>query len=245
MDDVRIPLERAFDSPEAKRRYVARLFATIAPRYDFITRFLSFGCDQRWKRRVIELAGVRADQRVLDLACGTGDLALLAASRGAAALGLDLTPGMLTEAKRRKGAEALRWTAGDMTNLPLPAEAFDVVTTGYGLRNVPALADALSEIHRVLKPGGTLCALDFNRPASPLVREVYLAYLTAVGGALGWVLHRDPDTYRYIPASIRRYPGARGVVDLLRAAGFIDVRYVPVLGGLMAIHVARRADGRR
>jgi demethylmenaquinone methyltransferase/2-methoxy-6-polyprenyl-1,4-benzoquinol methylase len=235
-----MPLGRAFDSPEAKRRYVRRLFATIAPRYDFITRFLSFGRDQHWKRRVIVLAGVRRGHRVLDLACGTGDLTLAAASIGAQTVGLDLTPGMLSAAQKRDRTARARWIAGDMTQLPLDSSRFDVVTTGYGLRNVPDLPRALAEIYRVLRPGGTLVSLDFNRPEHSLVRAIYLAYLTVVGSALGWVLHRDPDTYRYIPASIRRYPGAPGVAGMLRQTGFVDVQYVRVLGPFMAIHVARR-----
>jgi ubiquinone/menaquinone biosynthesis C-methylase UbiE len=97
------------------------------------------------------------------------------------------------------------------------------------------------EIHRVLVPNGRLLALDFNRPDNAVVRFVYLAYLTAVGSALGFVLHWDPDTYRYIPESIRNYPGAHGVARLLTQHGFTDVRVVPLLGGLMAIHVARKA----
>ena len=124
----------------------------------------------------------------------------------------------------------------DMAALPFPPASFDLVTTGYGLRNVPDLAVALREIQRVLKPGGTLLSLDFNRPLNPIVRAAYLAYLDLVGGALGWALHRDPDTYRYIPASIRRYPGAEAVAQLMRTIGFSRAEYHPVLGGLMAIH---------
>jgi demethylmenaquinone methyltransferase/2-methoxy-6-polyprenyl-1,4-benzoquinol methylase len=128
-----------------------------------------------------------------------------------------------------------------MLALPFKEGRFDVVTTGYGLRNVPDLRAAIVEIHRVLAPDGRFLSLDFNRPENPLVRVAYLAYLTVVGSALGFVLHRDPDTYRYIPESIRLYPGAAGVARLMEHAGFSDVRVVPVLGGLMAIHVGRKA----
>lgn len=237
-------LEEAIAAPESKRRYVRRLFGTIADRYDFITRVLSFGRDQAWKRRLLDLAEIRPEHRVLDLACGTGDLTIGAAMRGARAVGLDITPRMLELARpaaaRAKSGDRTAWVLGDMTALPFDAVRFDRVTTGYGLRNVPDLPGAMAEVHRVLEPGGRLCALDFNRPDNAIVRGVYLTYLTIVGSALGWLLHGDPDTYRYIPASIRRYPGARGVVDLLERAGFRDVRYVPVLGGLMAIHIATR-----
>ena len=126
-----------------------------------------------------------------------------------------------------------------MLALPFGSARFDVVTTGYGLRNVPDLRQAIQEIRRVLSPGGRLLSLDFNRPDNPLVRAVYLTYLTVIGSALGAVLHGDPDSYRYIPESIRQYPGAHGVARLLEAEGFEAVRVVPVLGGLMAIHVAR------
>ena len=128
-----------------------------------------------------------------------------------------------------------------MGALPFAGEQFTVVTTGYGLRNVPDLPRAIAEIHRVLAPGGRLLSLDFNKPAHAVVRGLYLGYLTVVGSVLGLVLHGDPDTYRYIPESIRLYPGAAGVVRLLEEGGFSDVRALPVLGGLMAIHIARKA----
>ena len=123
-----------------------------------------------------------------------------------------------------------------MMALPVQSGAFDVVTTGYGLRNVPDITGALREIHRALRPGGVLCSLDFDRPESLVVRGIYLTYLTGVGSALGWALHRDPDTYRYIPASIRTYPGGKGVARLMREHGFERARHLKVLGGLMAIH---------
>ncbi len=134
----------------------------------------------------------------------------------------------------------MSWVVGDMTALPITSASVDAVTTGYGLRNVPDLPRAIAEIHRVLKPGGRIGALDFDRPEAWWKRTIYLAYLTVVGSTLGWVLHRDPDTYRYIPASIRHYPGARGVAVLMRDSGFTEVRHVRVFGGFMAIHVGTR-----
>lgn len=232
-------LDAAFDSPEAKRRYVARLFATIAGRYDLITRVLSYGQDRRWKARLIREARLGPSDTVLDLACGTGDLARLAHAAGAGhVIGVDLTVRMLVLARPRD--PAVQYVAGDMAALPAATASVDAVTTGYGLRNVPDLDVAIAEIARVLRPGGRLLSLDFNRPDSRLVRGAFLGYLTVVGSVLGWLLHGDPDTYRYIPASIRRYPGAAGVAARLGAHGFTDVRTTPLLLGLMTLHQARR-----
>jgi ubiquinone/menaquinone biosynthesis methyltransferase len=237
-----VSLDAAFQTPDTKRRYVRRLFSTIADRYDLITAVLSYGQDARWKRALVSMAAVQRGDRALDLACGTGDIAFAVAARGARTIGLDITMRMLELADAKQSSSPrVTFLAGDMIDLPFSSSTFDLVTTGYGLRNVPDLAAAIDEIARVLKPGGRLLSLDFNKPQSALVRSVYLSYLTIVGSALGWVLHGDPDTYRYIPASIRRYPGAEGVAALLRSRGFSSVRVVPVLFGLMSLHLAERS----
>ena len=227
-------------TPDGKRRYVRALFATIADRYDFITVALSYGQDRRWKRRLIDLAAPRRGSRALDLATGTGDIAFDLAARGARVVGLDITMRMIELAKAKRDRGFVRFLVGDMLALPFPPACFDIVTTGYGLRNVANLATAIDEIGRVLAPGGHVLSLDFNRPSNRVVCAVYLAYLGIVGGALGWALHRDPDTYRYIPASIRRHPGAEALARLFEARGFHGVRTYRVLGGLMAIHHAVR-----
>ncbi len=127
-----------------------------------------------------------------------------------------------------------------MLALPFGASQFEVVTIGYGLRNVPDIERAIGEIRRVLVDGGRMLSLDFNKPTNAIVRGAYLTYLTVVGSALGLVLHGDPNTYRYIPESIRVYPGAAGVAHILERQGFVEVKVVPLLGGLMAIHVAHK-----
>ncbi len=241
-------LDSAFESSQTKRTYVRQLFATIADRYDLITAVLSYGQDAKWKARLVSLADVRKGERALDLAAGTGDIAFAVAARGAKTIGLDITHRMMQLAQAKTRQEPARrslgggrFITGDMTSLPFRSSSFDLVTTGYGLRNVPDLNTAIDEIARVLKPGGRLLSLDFNRPENAIVRSAYLAYLTVVGSTLGWILHRDPDTYRYIPASIRRYPGARGVADRLAARGFDHVTVIPLLFGLMSLHLAERA----
>ena len=233
-----MPLRDVIATPERKRRYVRKLFATIADRYDLITVVLSYGRDRRWKRRVIDLAAPSPDMRAADLATGTGDLAFALAARGARVVGLDITPRMIELAREKVGGRraVLRFLVGDMVALPFTSGSFDIVTTGYGLRNVSDLQAAIDEILRVLKPGGQALSLDFNRPSNRAVRAAYLVYLTMVGGTLGWILHRDPDTYRYIPVSIRNYPGAESVAQLMETRGFARVRCYRVLGGLLAIH---------
>jgi demethylmenaquinone methyltransferase/2-methoxy-6-polyprenyl-1,4-benzoquinol methylase len=233
-----VPLSDEIATPDGKRRYVRALFATIADRYDFITVALSYGQDRRWKRRIADLAEPRRDLRVLDLATGTGDIAFALAARGAVVVGLDVTQRMVELAQAKNARRSpVRFVVGDMIALPFPSASFDVVTIGYGLRNVPDLGVAIEEASRVLKTGGRLVSLDFNRPANRAIRSLYLTYLTVVGAGLGWILHRDPDTYRYIPASLRTYPGADGVSRMLSARGFSRVEHQPVLGGLMSIHL--------
>lgn len=240
MTDGRVPLRNAFVSPQARRRHVRDLFSTIADRYDLITVLLSFGRDRSWKERVVLLAGPRTGARALDLASGTGDIAFGLSAAGADVVGLDVTLRMVQLAREKGRTPPPAFIQGDMMSLPFAEAQFDIVTAGYGLRNVPELVPAIDEIHRVLRPGGLFVSLDFNRPANPLVRAVYLAYLSVAGSALGWALHRDPDTYRYIPESIKRYPGAPMVARVMRERGFGEARWEPVLGGLMAIHVGRR-----
>jgi demethylmenaquinone methyltransferase/2-methoxy-6-polyprenyl-1,4-benzoquinol methylase len=235
-----VTLRQAISTSEGKQRYVRRLFATIADRYDFITGFLSYGQDRRWKRRLIQLARLQPSDRVLDLACGTGDIVFSGAPQVNRAVGLDVTHRMLQLARIRsvRLQADLQFVTGDMLALPFSDRSFTVVTIGYGLRNVPDLPQSLREIRRVLAPQGRVLSLDFNRPSNPVVRGAYLAYLTIVGSALGFALHGDPDTYRYIPESIRNYPGAAGVARMMEEIGFTNVRVVRLLGGLMAIHVA-------
>jgi demethylmenaquinone methyltransferase / 2-methoxy-6-polyprenyl-1,4-benzoquinol methylase len=239
---MRERLGDALDSPEGKRRYARQLFSMIADRYDLITVLLSFGRDRAWKQRLAAMTGAGPETRALDLACGTGDLAFAVARRGARVIGLDVTFRMIQLAHAKpQSTQRPVFLVGDMMDLPFPAASFDLITTGYGIRNVPHIGPAIAEMHRVLRPGGLLLSLDFNRPPNPLVRRVYLAYLTVVGSTLGWVLHRDPDTYRYIPASIARYPGAPAIAAMMQRTGFEDCRVVPVLGGLMAINVGTRS----
>ena len=231
-------LTDALATADGKARYVRALFHEIAPRYDDITVWLSFGRDAGWKDVLCRMAAVQPGERALDLACGTGDIAARLRAGGARVTALDLTPRMLALAASRPVASGVRWLCGDMQDLPVARASQDVVTIGYGLRNVSDLPGALQEIDRVLAPGGRVLSLDFTLPRSPVVRRAYLGYLRIVGGLVGQLLHDDPDTYRYIPESLRRYPGADGVARLMRTQGLTHAATWPLLGGLMAINTA-------
>ena len=217
------------------------MFNTVAPVYDFITRAFSYGMDRGWKRTLVERAGLPENARVLDLACGTGDFSLLAADvrPGALAVAVDITERMLQLARER-GVRVV--ACGDAGSLPFPDACFDAVFIGYGLRNFPNLPQAVREIERVTRPGGMLVSLDFFLPANPLARALYLGYLYAQGCFWGFVLHRRPRIYTYIPHSLRGFVSIDDFSSLLRRAGYgrVDTRRF-ILGGI-GLHWAAKEE---
>jgi demethylmenaquinone methyltransferase / 2-methoxy-6-polyprenyl-1,4-benzoquinol methylase len=228
-------------SKEKKQRYVTQMFETISPRYDFITRFLSFGMDGDWKRDLLGMLQLKGHERVLDLACGTGDITFAEAAqlpRGEA-VGLDITSGMIKIANEKRaqlGVNNARFEIGDIMAIAHPDLSFEYVTGGYALRNVPDIPGALLEIKRVLKPGGRFFSLDFGHPPFKLYDWAYIKYLIVVGSLTGIALHGNADMYRYIPESLKRYPGQKGIVTLMQQAGFVDCGYKQFMGGIMAIN---------
>ncbi len=230
----------SYDETRAPR--VREMFSRLARRYDLVNDAMSFGMHRVWKRQTVRLALADASRnaRVLDLCCGSGDLCFLAEELGAGmVVGADFTLPMLDVARRRRrgGNFRSRFIQADALRLPFPDSSFDVLTIGYGLRNVADIPAALSEMRRVLAPGGRAVVLDFGKPDHPLPAALYRAYLGTVMPAVGWIFHGDPQTYAYIPASLERYPAQRGVESLMRAAGFSDVRYEERLLGTMGINV--------
>lgn len=233
--------------PERKREYVRDLFGRIAGRYDVTNDVMSFGLHRRWKRRLLDMANLERGHRVLDLAAGTGDLALRArrrVEREGRVVAVDLAPEMLEEGRRRTGAREVDWARADALRLPFGDRSFDRVVVGYGLRNFPDLDLGLAEIYRCLAPGGRLLSLDFAKPPRAGVRKLYLLYLEVSTAVVGWALHRDPEAYLYIPESLRQYPSQEGVCRAMEEAGFRECGWVDLLFGTMAIHSARRPAAR-
>ncbi|MEO6725962.1 MAG: ubiquinone/menaquinone biosynthesis methyltransferase [Blastocatellia bacterium] len=228
-------------SKQTKQRYVTQMFETIAPRYDLFTVFFSYGMDRGWKRKLIGMLNLRGDERVLDLACGTGDITFALGERLPAgeAVGLDITQGMLViaeEKRRAKNAANVSFHRADIMSMPFADASFDCITCGYALRNVPDVEMALAEINRVLKPGGRFISLDFARPGSRIYRWLYLNYLILAGSTVGAILHGNPDIYRYIPESLKRYPGQHGVEEMMQRQGFAETGFCEFGGGIMAIN---------
>jgi len=221
---------------------VREMFSRLAWRYDLVNDVMSFGMHRRWKRETVRLAleGGKPGGRALDLCCGSGDLCFLAEKLGAGQVtGADFTLPMLAVARRRHlaGSKRSRFVQADALRLPFPDGAFDVITISYGLRNVADPFAALSEMRRVLAPGGRAVVLDFGKPDNPVAAALYGAYLRTMMPAVGFLFHGDPQTYLYIPASLARYPGQRGVEKMMREAGFANPRYEERLLGTMGINL--------
>ena len=211
---------------------VRSMFDRIARVYDPMNRILTAGLDGRWRRRTAE-AVVGAGDRVLDACCGTGDLALADERAGGAVTGLDFSEPMLERA--RKKSDSVEWVQGDALALPFPDASFDVVTVGFGVRNVSDLEGGLAELRRVLRPGGRLGVLDITTPRGVL-RPFYSVWFDRVVPLLGKVLPGG-TAYTYLPASVRRFPSAEELAALIRAAGFEQVGYRLFAGGIVALHI--------
>lgn len=237
-------MQSKFYQPDEQRaERVRELFATIARRYDLLNDIMSAGLHRFWKRWLVEMAEGKAEsekrKEVLDLCCGTGDLALLFARDGAHVIGADFTEEMLRVAEVRCSRESvsrLQWVRADALRLPFADDSFDVVSVGYGLRNLADLETGLKEIRRVLRPGGKLLSLDFGKPQSGALRALYFGYLQTLLPLLGWLFCGDPDTHAYVLASLRSYPAQCGVKSLMANCGYSDCGYIEFCGGAMAIN---------
>jgi demethylmenaquinone methyltransferase/2-methoxy-6-polyprenyl-1,4-benzoquinol methylase len=211
---------------------VRTMFDRIAPVYDVMNRVMTAGLDVRW-RRLAAAAAVRKGDRVLDAACGTGDLAIADLKAGAGKVtGLDFSAKMLERARAK--STTIEWLQGDMLALPFADETFDAATVGFGVRNVDDLALGLSELRRVLRPGGRLAILEITQPRGAL-RPFYSLWFDRVVPVLGKVLPGG-DAYTYLPASVKRFPTAERLAEMLREAGFGDVTFKLMGGSIVALH---------
>jgi demethylmenaquinone methyltransferase/2-methoxy-6-polyprenyl-1,4-benzoquinol methylase len=229
-------LHTSLPEGDEKRRSVEAMFDRVAPNYDHMNRVISLGLDRGWRRHSLDELGLPAGSLVLDLACGTGDLARELIASGSRAVGVDFSAGMLAAA--HTDASLIR---GDASRLPLRDASFDGVVCGFALRNFVELTGVFSEVARVLRTGGRFAALDATVPTNPLLRIGNAIWFRGAVPMLGRLLARDGDAYSYLPKSTAYLPAPEVLADALGEAGFVDARHHTLTGGSVLVLSGTRA----
>lgn len=229
---------------------VREMFSRIAGRYDLLNHLLSGNTDKRWRKLVakrLRKALSSPDARALDVACGTGDLSLaLVAATGARVIGLDFCRPMLELAERKAAGGVSRserrpsFIEGDALRLPFGDESFDAVTIAFGLRNLSSVERGLQELLRILRPGGRACILEFSKPVVPGFNLLFQLYFTRLLPKIGGLVSGSNAAYEYLPASVSGFPDQKRLVELMREAGFGEVEYENLTGGIAALHMGVR-----
>ncbi|ASN21301.1 demethylmenaquinone methyltransferase [Paenarthrobacter sp. YAF11_1] len=225
-------------SLEKRPDEVATMFDDVAPKYDVVNDVLSMGQTRRWRRIVVDAVDVKVGQKVLDLAAGTGTSSEPYADAGVDVVACDFSLGMLKVGKRRR--PDIDFIAGDATNLPFADNSFDASTISFGLRNVVEPRKALEEMLRVTKPGGRLVIAEFSHPVVPLWRNLYTEYLMRALPAIATKVSSNPDAYVYLAESIRAWPDQDHLAQWLSDAGWTDITYRNLSGGIVAVHRAQK-----
>ena len=222
--------------------YVQQMFGKIAPRYDLMNRLMTGGRDVAWRRLVVNEAHLPPGGRLLDIATGTGDIALEALRRDGElkAIGADFSLEMMQRGRSKPGAQLLRWLGADTLALPFPDEMFDAVTSGFMLRNVIDVPRSLAEQLRVAKPGGRMVCLEISRPPRNLLLPFYSLYFHRIVPLVGQVVSRNRSAYTYLPQSADEFLSPDELADLMRQAGWRDVRYRKLMMETVAIHSATK-----
>ena len=228
------------DIPAAeKAARVGGVFTSVAAKYDLMNDAMSGGMHRLWKDRFVRRVKPRDGEQVLDMAGGTGDIAFRLATSGVAVTVADINPAMIEvgmERAAKRGIDGLVWTEANAETLTFPDRFFDAYTIAFGIRNVTDIPKALREAHRVLRRGGRFYCLEFSTTLWPGFGDVYDAYSHKVVPKLGQLLAGDPDSYRYLIESIRRFPDMETFKGMIADVGFVQTRVEPMLGGLVAIH---------
>jgi demethylmenaquinone methyltransferase/2-methoxy-6-polyprenyl-1,4-benzoquinol methylase len=237
--------ESASTTEHAQR--VREMFAAIATRYDLLNHLLSGNIDKRWRRLVAQaLRGklVDGNARILDVACGTGDLSLtLSQSGGARIVGIDFCRPMLDIAatKSAKSGLPLPFIEGDALHLPFADRSFEAATIAFGLRNLTSVEAGIKELLRVLKPGGKVAVLEFSKPQAPILRSLFKFYFTKLLPRFGGLISGSKSAYQYLPDSVSRFPDQKELATMMKDAGFAEVSYQNLTGGIAALHLGTRS----
>lgn len=232
-----------YDDKRSKTEQVREMFDSIAPAYDFMNRMMTFGIDKLWRRKAVRMLRRYPHQHILDVATGTGDLALLLHRklRPGRLTGIDLSEGMIGIAQQKADAsgagDSVRFMTGDCLDLPFAPEVFDCITVAYGVRNFEHLDAGYREMYRVLQRGGVLCVIELSVPPSPIVRPLYNLYTRHVIPLVGRAVSHDVRAYSYLPESIAAVPQGDDMLRLMRDAGFSDCRFRRLTFGTCTIYL--------
>lgn len=232
-------------SDEGKKKQIKNMFDNIAPKYDFLNHFLSLGIDKIWRRRAIGLLKDLKDPRILDIATGTGDLAIASLRlKPQSVVGLDLSPQMLKvgeeKIQKKKLDHIISMVEGDSENLPFNDEEFDAAMVAFGVRNFENLNAGLLEINRVLKPGGKFMVLEFSNPTAFPIKQLFKFYSSTILPWWGGLLSKDKAAYTYLPASVAAFPEGQAFVNELEKAGFTSLRVWKQTFGVATIYFAHK-----
>jgi demethylmenaquinone methyltransferase/2-methoxy-6-polyprenyl-1,4-benzoquinol methylase len=233
------------DSEKGKKEQVAQMFDTISENYDGLNKVISFGTDAKWKKRILKMVQEKQPTTILDIATGTGDLAILFSTTSAQEIiGLDISQGMLEIGKQKIQAKNLndkiQMVLGDGENIPYANDYFDVITVAYGVRNFENLERGLGEILRVLKPGGQLLILETSVPTQFPFKQGYYVYTNFVMPMIGKLFSKDQKAYQYLSTSAQNFPFGEVLNNILRKIGFIDVQHLPQTMGVATIYKASK-----
>ena len=228
-----------------KKETVRRMFDDISGKYDFLNHFFSFGIDHFWRKKLVRLLSPSKPLSILDVACGTGDLALsLARLRPHRIVGIDISEKMLEIGRQkisRKGQEpVIRLQQGDAEHIPFPDNTFDAVTVAFGVRNFDDLGLGLSEMRRVLRPGGCMLILEFSHPAAFPMKQLYGFYSHAVIPAVGRLISGSRTAYTYLPQSVDAFPSGKDFLEILDQRGLARVNQISLTGGIASVYTGEK-----
>ena len=237
------------EDPVVFSRRIQDMFSAIAPRYDFLNRLLSIGFDRHWRKSAIDLLAPRSGERILDVATGTGDMALEIVSRGlhdVRVVGVDFSRRMLELGKdkirQRDYNQAVSFHLGNGENLPLADMSFEGAACAFGIRNYAKVKLGLREMHRILKPGGRVVILEFSMPSNPILRSIYNWYFDLVLPKVGNLISGHDEAYSYLPESVMGFPDQNEFVDWMKEAGFENVACRELTFGIVSLHYGHKGN---
>lgn len=233
---------KPYNQEDGKKEQVAKMFNSIAAKYDVLNHTLSVGIDILWRKKAVRILKKLKPKTILDIATGTGDFAIENLACGANKVtGIDISQGMIDvgikKIKKKKLTDKIDLLLGDAENLPFPDNSFDAITVGFGVRNFENLKKGLTEMNRVLKPGGTCLVLEFSKPKKFPIKSVYNLYFKNILPGIGKIISKDKVAYTYLPASVDAFPDGDKFTSILTSVGYKDTKIIPLSFGIASIYL--------